>query len=81
MNRADRRALRKSRKGSHGLDCGCPHVGNLVGQLICSCGLVTPVDVWMPTAGNVGDYREVGAWCSGCDAEVVGQVLIVDVDV
>lgn len=81
MNRAERRALRKSRKGSHGYDCGCPHLGNLVGVLVCSCGAEHPVDVWMPTSGNVGDYREVGTWCRACDDEVVGQALIVDVEV
>lgn len=82
MNRAERRALkRNSRKGSHphADGCGCSGTVNIVADLVCpGCGEVYHWDIWMPSNGPVGAYRELGTFCAACDTEISGQGLIVD---
>jgi len=73
LGRARRNAAR-----AH-VDCGCDGLGNFAGALVCSCCTrVIRIDVWMPTAGQVGETRLMGTGCPACGSEVEGQVLIAD---
>ena len=47
--------------------------------LVCpECGEVFHWDVWLPSSGQVGEYRQVGTFCGDCDADLEGLALITD---
>jgi hypothetical protein len=73
-----RLATAPSLHGHDGLDCGCTALGVMEYDVSCgACGTTSAGVLAMPTAGAVGDHREVAVSCA-CGGEAAGMAVITE---